>query len=218
MKYNHRLVWRSTCEPGYIDITPGAISQIFTLKHLYGAPECIYPEIELQEIRQIKGKHQGSRIILIPILRERWGFNTGIYGWTELIDYRGLEVSRGETVHLLDNNRLVKVYELQDFKEMPPEEIEKLFTVRCTISNYFKIKDGEKIYYPKKTMTETLPLYFLLEGKNGYFGRVNLWKQNYIRPEIMFGQRKDLVLNLRNPETEIWLTKNHNQEIKNFLF
>lgn len=218
MKYNHRLIWGSTCEPGYIDITPGAVSQVITWRHLYGGVEYIYPEIELQEIRQIKDRYQGSRIILIPILREKWGFNTGIYGWTELIDYHGLEVSGGETIPLLDNNRLVKVYELQDLKEMLPKEIEKLFTVRCTISNYFKIKDGEKIYYSKKTMTETLPIYFLLEGENGYFGLVNLWKQNYIQPEIMFGQKKDLVLNLRNPETEIWLTKNYNQNIKNFLF
>lgn len=218
MKYNHRLTWGSTCEPGFIDITPGAVSQVITWRHLYGGTEYIYPEIELQEIRQIKGRHQGSRIILIPILKKRWGFNTGIYGWTELIDYHGLEVYGGETIPLMDNHRLIKVYELQDITRMSPEEIEKLFTVRCTISNYFRVKDGKKIYYPKKIYTEILPIYFLLEGENGYFGMVNLWKQDYIKPEIMFGQDKDLVLNLRNPETEIWLTKFHNQGIKSFLF
>lgn len=212
------LLWESTCEPGFIDITPGAVSQVITWRHLYGASEYIYPEIELQEIRQIKNRHQGARILLIPVLKKRWGFNTGIYGWTELIDYHGLEVYGGETIPLLDNHRLVKVYELRDIHEMSPEEIEKLFTIRCTISNYFKVRNGEKVYYPKKAMTKILPLYFLLEGENGYFGMVNLWKQNYIQPEIMFGQRKDLVLNLRNPETEIWLTKNHNPGIRNFLF
>lgn len=218
MKYNHRLFWGSTCEPGYIDITPGAVSQVITWRHLYGGSEFIYPEIELQEIRQIKNRHQGSRVLLIPILKKRWGFNTGIYGWTELIDYHGSEVYGGETISLLDNNRSVKVYELQDIQEMSPEEIGKLFMVRCTISNYFKVKNGKKVYPPKRILSETLPIYFLLEGKNGNFGVVNLWKQNYTQPEIMFGQGKDLVLNLRNPETEIWLTKNHNPRIKNFLF
>lgn len=218
MKYNHRLFWGSTCEPGYIDITPRIISKVVTWKHLYGGSEFIYPKIELREIRQIKDRHQGSRVLLIPILKKRWEFNTGIYGWTELIDYHGSEVYGGETISLLDNNRSVKVYELQNIKEMPPEDIEKLFTVRCTISNYFKVKNGKKVYPPKRILSETLPIYFLLEGKNGNFGVVNLWRQNYTQPEIMFGQRKDLILNLRNPEIEIWLTKNHNRRIKNFLF
>lgn len=218
MKYTHRLLWGSTCEPGFIDITPGAVSQVITWGHLYGGPEYIYPEIEFHEIRQIKNRYQGSRIILIPILKKRWGFNTGIYGWTELIDYHGLEVYGGEVISLVDKNRLVKIYKLQDICKMSQEDIEKLFTVRCTISNYFKVKNGEKIYYPRNTESKTLPLYFLLEGANDDFGVVNLWKQDYTKPEIMFGERKDLVLNLRNPETEIWLTKNHREDIRNFLF
>lgn len=218
MKYNHRLLWGSTCEPGFIDITPGAVSQVITWRHLYKGSEYIYPEIELQEIRQIKNRYQGSRILLIPVLKKRWGFNTGIYGWTELIDYHGLEVYGGEVIPLVDKNRLVKVYELQDIHKMLPGEIEKLFTVRCTISNYFKVKNGKKIYYPNETITKTLPLYFLLEGANDNFGVVNLWRQDYVQPEIMFGKRKDLILNLRNPETEIWLTKNQRRDIRNFLF
>lgn len=218
MKYNHRLLWGSTCEPGFIDITPGAVSQVITWRHLYKGSEYIYPDLELYEIKQIKNRYQGSRIILIPILKKRWGFNTGIYGWTELIDYHGLEVYGGEVIPLVDKNRLVKVYELQDIHKMLPGEIEKLFTVRCTISNYFKVKNGKKIYYPNETITKTLPLYFLLEGANDNFGVVNLWRQDYVQPEIMFGKRKDLILNLRNPETEIWLTKNQRRDIRNFLF
>lgn len=218
MRYKHRLLWGSTCEPGFIDITPGAVSQVIFWRHLYGGSEYIYPEIELQEIRRIKNRYQGSRIILIPVLKKRWEFNTGIYGWTELIDYHGLEVCGGEVISLADKNRFVKVYELQDIQEMSPENIEKLFTVRCTISNYFKVKNGEKIYYPRNTESKTLPLYFLLEGANDDFGIVNLWKQDYTKPEIMFGEKKDLVLSLRNPYTEIWLTKNHRGDIKNFLF
>ena len=196
MKYNHRLLWGSTCEPGFIDITPGAVSQVITWRHLYKGSEYIYPEIELQEIRQIKNRNQGSRILLIPVHKKRWGFNTGIYGWTELIDYHGLEVYGGEVIPLVDKNRLVKVYELRDIHKMLPGEI----------------------YYPNETITKTLPLYFLLEGANDNFGVVNLWRQDYVQPEIMFGKRKDLILNLRNPETEIWLTKNQRRDIRNFLF
>lgn len=218
MRYNHRLLWGSTCEPGFIDITPGAVSQVIIWGHLYGGSEYVYPEIDLHEIRQIKNRYQGSRILLIPVPKKRWGFNTGLYGWTELIDYNGLDVPRGEVIPLVDNHRFIKVYELKDIKEMSPGDIEKLFTIRCTVSNYFKIKDGKKVYYPKKTESGVLPLHFLLEGANDDFGVVNLWKQDYTKPEIIFGERKDLVLDLRNPETEIWLTKSHNPRIKNFLF
>lgn len=217
MKYNHRLLWGSTCEPGFIDITPGALSQVIIWRHLYGGSEYIYPEIELEDIRKIKNGFRSSRIIIVPVPKKRWGFNTGTYGWTELIDYRGLEID-GTAITLQSSNRLVKVYELQDISGMSSGEIEKLFTIECTVSNYFKVKNGEKVYYPKKTMKETLPLYFLLEGADDNFGIVNLWKQDYTKPEIMFGERKELVLNLRNPETEIWLSRNHNPRIRNFLF
>lgn len=57
-----------------------------------------------------------------------------------------------------------------------------------------------------------------MEGVNGKFGVVNLWKPNYIKPEIVFGTKKKLILDLRNPEIEIWLIKTHSSKIKDFLF
>lgn len=34
----------------------------------------------------------------------------------------------------------------------------------------------------------------------------------------LFGTKKELILDLRNPEIEIWLIKTHSSKIKDFLF
>lgn len=219
INFNHKLHWESPCEPGIIDISPGGLNMDVCWRHLFGVEEYIYPEVENSELIKIKSEYQGKRLIIIPILRKRWGYNSGLFGWTELIDYQGLDVYGGKIFPLKDKNRMVIIYELSDLKNLYPEEIEKLLTIKCTISNYFKIKDGKKVYQPnRKDITKILPLYFLMEGVNGKFGVVNLWKPNYIKPEIVFGTKKELILDLRNPEIEIWLTKTHSSKIKDFLF
>lgn len=217
-RFNNRLNWKTPCEPGIINISPGGLYLDVCWKYFSGVSEYIYPDLENSELIKIKSKYQGKRIVVIPVLRKRWGFNSWIVGWTELINYRGLEVYGDEVFPLEDKNRVVIVYELDNLKELYPEEIEKLLTIRCTISNYFKVKKGKKVYSGEKDITKVLPLYFLMEGVNGKFGVVNLWKPDYTRPEIVFGEDKELILDLRNPEVEIWLTKTPNPKIKEFLF
>lgn len=165
INFNHKLHQESPCEPGIIDIYPGGLNIDVYWRHLFGVEEYIYPEVENSELIKIKSEYQGKRLIIIPILRKRQGYNSGLFGWTELIDYQGLEVYGGKIFPLKDKNRMVIIYELSDLKNLYPEEIEKLLTIKCTISNYFKIKDGKKfINQIEKTLQK-------------FFRSIFLWKE-----------------------------------------
>lgn len=208
------LCWGKFCGPSSIYTIGGVIDSYVTWDHFsIGIRNNIYPGMKTSEIEKIKEKYQDGRILIIPILREIWGVNTGIFGWKECIKYEGVSENM---VDLDDKGRKAIVYYLRDLRE---DSIKSLLTIECTKDKVYKEVGWKRIYSKRKSKPQRLPLYFLLEGYNGRFGKVNLWDENYSDPKIVFkyNNKKRAILHLMNPDFIEWKTFPPSSILKDFL-
>ena len=209
------LSWGKSCSPfsTYIVGSVGVLDAYIGWNHFsIGIGNYIYPEMKTSEIGKIKEKYQDGRILIIPILRNIWGVNTGMFGWKEYIKYEGVSEN---IVDLEDKGRKAIVYYLRDLNE---DNIKSLLTIECKKDKIYKEVEGKRIYSKRKPKPQRLPLYFLLEGYNGRFGKVNLWDEDYSDPKVVFNdRRKKVVLHLFHPDVIDWKTFPPPNSLKYFL-
>lgn len=207
---SRELGWSKSCSPFYT-YTIGRGSYVMWNHFSIGIENYIYPEIKTSEIEKIKEKYQEGRILIIPILREVWGVNIGMFGWKEHIKYEGVSEN---TVDLEDRGRKAIVHYISDLRE---DNIKSLLTIECIKDKVYKEVGGKRMYSKRKSKPQRLPLYFLLEGYNGKFGRVNLWDEDYSDPKIVFNDRKKAVLHLFRPDVIEWKASPPSSILKDFL-
>lgn len=177
-----------------------------------GIGNYIYPEMKTSEIEKIKEKYQDGRILIIPIPSKGLIVSTRMFGWEEHIKYEGVSEN---IVDLENNGRKAIVYYLRDLNE---DNIKSLLTIECKKDKVYKEVEGKRIYSKRKPKPQRLPLYFLLEGYNGRFGKVNLWDEDYSDPKVVFNERrKKAVLHLFRPDVIDWKTFPPPYSLKYFL-
>lgn len=174
------LGWKNICHPLGKFFRPTknvTLKEQITWKHLAGASEYIYPELDSTEVLEIKDKTGVSKLTLFPVLRERWGFNTGVTGWKENIEYLGSEVDKSRLYPLRDSGRFVLVYDRSELSSLPPEDIKKLITATCSQTKRWKMKMN-----PKKKINLSLI------GLHSYCLSGFLWREKMKSlPSLVFG-------------------------------
>ena len=109
------LSWGKSCNSFSTYIVGGVLDSYIMWNHFsIGIGNYIYPKMKTSEIEKIKEKYQDGRILIIPILRNIWGVNTGMFGWKEHIKYEGVSEN---IVDLEDKGRKAIVYYLRDLNE-----------------------------------------------------------------------------------------------------
>lgn len=210
------LGWKNICHPSGKFFRPTknvTLKEQITWKHLAGASEYIYPELDSTEVLEIKDKTGVSKLTLFPVLRERWGFNTGVTGWKENIEYLGSEVDKSRLYPLRDSGRFVLVYDRSELSSLPPEDIKKLMTATCSQTRRWRMKMN-----PKKKINLSdrppflLPIWFLMEGENEKFTLSSLWEPDFDNPCVClssYGKNKpEVKINLRYPDFPERLSRN----------